>query len=184
MPFQFSKDKIRVELDEALSIFRERLGRIHTGQANPALVEDIKITTQGFEMKLKELAAIRSAGPLSLVIEPWDKSSVGDIERSLLSAKSGFNPQVKGSTIYLNFSSLTQEMRETVIKEIKEIKEEARVKLRHVRDNWWEAIQKAKVEGEVREDDKFKFKDELQVIVDEYNEKIEELLQNKIKLLS
>lgn len=183
MPFQFSKDKVKIDLDQALTVFKERLLRVHTGQVNPALVEDVKITYQGFEMKVKELASIRTEGPRTLVLEPWDKSSIGDIERGFLTAKSGLHPQVKGLAIYLNFPSLTQETRELLIKEIHEMKEEARIKLRHIRDTWWEAIRKAEDQGEVREDDKFKFKDELQAIVDEYNEKTEELTERKIKTL-
>lgn len=184
MPFQFSKDQVKKELDQALGIYQDRLMRIHTGQVNPALVENIPVTYQGFEMKVKELASIRSEGPRTLVIEPWDKGSVGDIERAILSQKSTINPQVQGTSIYINFPSLTQEMKETIIKELKELKEEARVKVRHVRDEWWERIQNAEKQGEVREDDKFGYKDDLQKLVDEYNTKIEEMTERKIKSLS
>lgn len=184
MPFQFSKDTIKKELEQALGVFQERLMRINTGQVNPGAIEDVKVMYQGFEMNIKELASIRIEGARTLVVEPWDKGSIGDIERSLIGSRTGLNPQVKGSSIYLNFPALTQEMREAATKDIKEMKEEARVKLRHIRDTWWEAIQKAQEEGEVREDDKFRFKDELQHLVDEYNVKTDETAERKIKSLS
>lgn len=184
MPFQFSKDAIKKELEQALNVFQERLLRIHTGQVNPGLVENIAVMYQGFEMKIKELASIRSEGPRALVIEPWDKGSVADIERALMSGGSGLNPQIKGSNIYLNFPALTQEMRDAATKHIKEMREEARVKLRHIRDTWWEAIRKGEENGEVREDDKFRFKEELQELVDDYNAKTEETAERKIKSLT
>lgn len=179
----FSKDDVKNELEKALEIFKERLMRVHTGQATPALVEDIKIMYQGYEARLKELASMRNEGPRTLVIEPWDKGSVSSIERGIVSAKNTLNPQVKGSTIYVSFPSLTQEMRQSLVKEIKEMKEEARVKVRRVRDEWWEKIQRAQKEGEIGEDDKFRFKDELQKMVDEYNAHIDALTERKIKLL-
>jgi len=181
MPFQFSKDTIIKELEGILKAFQERLMRVHTGQVNPALIEDIKLTYQGFEMRLKELGSIRLEGPRTLVVEPWDKESIGDIERALVAPTVGLNPQIKGSSIYLNFPSITQEIRERLIKELKEMKEETRIKIRHIRDNWWEQIQNAQHQGDVREDEKFKFKDELQKLVDAYNTKVDESEERKIK---
>lgn len=184
MPFQFSKDVVKKELEQALAVFQERLMRIHTGQANPGMIEDIKITYQGFEMKVKEVGSIRCEGPRTLVIEPWDKGSVGDIERALMQARSGFNPQVRGTAIYLNFPALTQEMKDMATKNIKEMKEEARVKVRHIRDQWWEVLQRGENDREIREDDKFRFKDQLQKLVDEFNIKLEDTAERKIKSLT
>lgn len=181
--FLFSKDNVKKELEKALEIYKERLVHIRTGQASPALVENINVTYQGFEMKLQELASIRLEGLRALVIEPWDKGSTGNIEKALLHAKRNFNPQIRANTIYLNFPSLTEEMRRDAVKEIKEMKEEARVKIRLIRDDWWEKIKKAEDEGEIREDAKFRFKDDLQKLVDEYTEKIEETTERKIKSL-
>ena len=179
----FPKDQVKKELETALQGYQERLLRIHAGQANPAFVEEVRLMYQGFEMKLKELAAIRIEGLRTLVIEPWDKGTVGDIERALLLQKRVITPQVKGSVIYLNFPVLTGEMRENFIKEIKEMKEEARIKIRRIRDERWENIQKAERQGEIREDDKFRYKEDLQKLVDEYNEKAEKITERKIKTL-
>ncbi|MBI3335670.1 MAG: ribosome recycling factor [Candidatus Portnoybacteria bacterium] len=183
MPFHFSKDEVKKELEKNLEAFKEQLLRIHTGQVNPALIENVAVPYQGFEMKLKELAAIRREGVRTLVVEPWEKGSIGDIERALLSQKRVITPQVKGNLIYLNFPDLTSETRQGLIKEIKEIKEQVRVKIRRARDEWWEKIQLAERQGEIREDDKFRFKEELQKLVDEYNEKAEEITERKIKSL-
>lgn len=183
MPFQFSKDEVKREFEKALEGYKEQLLRVHTGQVNPALIENIPVSYQGFEMKLKELAAIRTEGVHTLMIEPWDKGSIGDIERAFLSQKRVITPQVKGNLVYLNFPTLTSEIRQGLIKEIKEMKEQVRVKIRRMRDERWERIQHAEREGEIREDDKFRFKDELQKLVDEYNQKVEEVTERKIKSL-
>lgn len=181
--FLFSKDNVKREFEKAIEVYKERLLHIHTGQANPSLVENIKIIYQGFEMKLQELASIRLEGPRTLVIEPWDKGSTGDIEKALYQAKRNFNPQIRVNAIYLNFPSLTEEMRQSSVKEIHSLKEEARIKIRRVRDEEWESIQKAQKGGGIREDEKFRLKEELQILVDEYNERIEEMTEKKIKSL-
>lgn len=181
--FHFSKNQVETEFKKALEMYQGRLLRIHTGQANPSFLEDVMVTYQGFEMKLQELASIRSEGPRTLVVEPWDKGSVSDIEKALFTAKRNINPQVRSNTLYVNFPSLTEEMRKQVIKDIHEIQEDARIKIRHIRDEYWEQIKNATDEGELREDDKFKFKDELQKLIDDYNKKIEETTERKIKAL-
>ena len=183
MPFHFSKEEIKKQLDKTLETFRDRLSRIHTGQVNPGLIENISVSYQGFEMKLLELASIRTEGPRTLVVEPWDKNAAMDIEKAILQSKHGVAPQLKGSAIYLSFPSITQENRVMITREIKKMEEEERVAVRQIRDSFWEAIKKAEEEGEIREDDKFKFKEQLQEIIDDYNKKVEEMTERKIKSL-
>lgn len=181
--FVFSKDQVKKGLEKILEELRGNLSHIHTGQVSPALVENIKVQYQGFEMRLMEMTSIRIEGPRTLVIEPWDKNAVMDIERAILQEKRGIAPQIKGSLIFLSFPTITQETKMLLIKEIKKIEEEERIKIRQVRDEFWEKIKKAESQGEIRQDDKFKFKDQLQEVVDEYNKKLEEMAQSKIASL-
>ena len=183
MPFTFSKEEIKKDLTHVLEKFSGHLARIHSGQVNPALVENIKVMYQGFSMKLLEMASIRVEGPHTLVIEPWDKNAVMDIEKAILQEKHGVAPQLKGSALYLSFPSITQESRALITREVKKIEEEARIGIRRARDDYWEKIKKAESEGEIREDDKFKFRDQLQELVDDYNKKADEMTERKIASL-
>ena len=183
MLFHFLNKDIKQQLDKTLETFRERLSRIHTGQVNPGLIENVIVSYQGFEMKLLELASIRTEGPRTLVIEPWDKNAAMDIEKAILQSKTGAAPQLKGSAIYLSFPSVTQENRVMITRGIKKMEEDERVAIRQIRDSFWEAIKTAQEERDIREDDKFKFKDQMQEIVDEYNKKVEEMTERKIKSL-
>jgi len=182
MPFQFSPQEIRQAFDKTLHVFYERLSRVHTGRVTPSLVDTISVAYQGFEMKLMELASIHAEEPRTLVIEPWDKTGITDIEKALLS-RLGASPQIQGDKIYLTFPSLTQETREKITREIKGLAEEERIRIRQIREDFWEKIKEAEADKEVTQDDKFRFKDQLQKIVDEYNEKIEEMVEKKIESL-
>lgn len=182
MPFQFSLQEAKSAFEKTLHVFQERLSRVHTGRVTPSLVDNISVAYQGFEIKLMELASIHAQGPYTLVIEPWDKTGITDIEKALLS-RLGAAPQIQGDKIYLTFPSLTQETREKIAREIKELSEEERIRIRQIREDFWEKIKEAEMDKEITQDDKFRFKDQLQKIVDEYNGKVEEMLEKKIESL-
>ena len=179
MPFTFSPKEVKMAFDKTLAIFQDRLSRVHTGRVNPALIENVKVLYQNFEMKLMELGSITIEGARTLVIEPWDKNGITDIEKALLS-QTGASPQIKGDKIYLTFSSLTTETREKLTKEIKQFAEEERIRIRQIREDFWERIKEAESNKEITQDEKFRSKEALQEIVTEYNQKVDGLIEKKI----
>lgn len=184
MPFQFSKDLVKTALEKTLHVFQERLSRIHTGRVNPGLIEHTKVTYQGFDMQLMELASIRTEEARTLAIEPWDKNSITDIEKALLQQQHGAAPQLRGDKLYLTFPPITDETRERITKEVKQLGEEERIKIRQIREDFWEKIKEAEANKEISEDDKFAHKDSLQEVVDEYNKKVEDIVNKKIASLT
>ena len=182
MPFKFSSQEAKQAFDKTLTIFQERLSRVHSGRVTPALVENISVSYQGYDMKLMELASIHLEGGRTLVIEPWDKMGITDIEKALLKS-SGAAPQIQADKIYLTFSPLTDETREKITKEIKQFAEEERIRIRQIREEFWELIKEAETAKEIGQDDKFRFKEKLQEVVDEYNGKVEEIVEKKIESL-
>ena len=162
-----------------LEFYKNDIATIRTGRATPALVEDIVVDAYGQKMHIKELATITTPEPRSLVIQPWDKGVVAAIEGAIRKSELGLNPVVDSQSIRLNIPSLTEERRKEFIKLLKQKTEEARVKIRHIREEIWHKAQTMEHAHEISEDDKFKAKDDLQKLTDDYNKKIEELEKKK-----
>ena len=162
-----------------LEFYKSDIATIRTGRATPALVEDVAVEVYGQRMTVKELATITAPEPRSLLIQPWDKSVVAAIEGAIRKSELGLNPVVDSQSIRLNIPSLTEERRKEFIKLLKQKTEEARVKIRRIREEIWHKAQAMEQAHEISEDDKFKAKDDLQKLVDDYNKKIEELEKKK-----
>ena len=171
--------KIKPELEKVIERFKNDLAGLRTGRATPALVENIMVDYYGSRVSLKEIAAISVPEPKQLVITPWDKNAVSDMEKGIRNSDLGINPIVDGHLIRLNMPPMTDEYRKKLIKLVKEKAEEARVAVRGVRDDCWKEIQALEREKKIREDEKFKGKDDLQKLIDETHKKIEELSQKK-----
>jgi len=174
-------DKIRPELDKAISFLERELAKIRTGRATPSLVEDIVCECFSQNFPLKQLAAISIPEPKQILIQPWDKSYIEGIVRALEKTGIGANPIVDKEVIRINLPFLSEEYRKELLRLLSQKQEEARKTIRRWREEAWDKIQEGYREGKIREDDKYQGKDELQDLVNEYNEKIENLGEKKKK---
>ena len=174
-------NKIKPELDRAISFLERELAKVRTSRATPALVEDVVCECFGQKFPLKQLAAISCPESKQILIQPWDKSYVEGIVQALEKTGVGASPVVDKDVIRINLPPLSEEYRKNLLRIISEKQEEARRTIRRWRDEAWDEIQEKTREGKIREDDKFRGKDELQKLVDEYNEKIEKMGEGKRK---
>ncbi len=174
-------NKIKPELDKAIFFLERELAKMRTSRATPALVEDVVCECFGQKFPLKQLAAISVPEPRQIVIQPWDKSYFDGIIAALEKTGVGANPTVDREVIRINLPSLTEEYRKDLIRLLSEKKEQTRQTIRKWRDEAWDEIQEKTRTGEIREDDKYRAKDELQDLVNEYNERIEEMVERKKK---
>ena len=174
-------NKIKPELEKVVVFLSRELAKIRTGRATPALVEDVVVECFGEKFPLKQLAAISVPEPKQIVIQPWDKSYVEGIVAALEKTGVGANPVVDREVIRINLPFLSEEYRNNLISIISEKQEETRRTVRRWREEAWSEIQTKSRSGEIREDDKFRAKDELQELVEEYNGKIEEIGEQKKK---
>lgn len=179
MPYKESINKIKPELEKVLEFLRGELAKIRGGKASISLVEDVMVDCFGQKMPLKSLASVTLQGSRQIIIQPWDKSYLESIEKAIHRSNSGLSPITDKDSVRINFPSLTEEFREDLLKIISDKKEEARKTIRKWRDEAWKEIQDKFKEGEIGEDDKFRAKDDLQKLVDEYNDKIEEITEKK-----
>lgn len=173
--------KIKPELDKVVSFYDKELAKIRTSRATPSLVEDVVVDCFGQKFPLKQLAAISTPGARQILIQPWDKSYLEGIVAALGKTGVGSSPIVDKDVVRINLPPLTEEYRKDLVKVISEKEEQARRTIRKWREEAWSEIQVKEREGEIREDDKFRAKDELQKLIDEYSEKIENLGEKKRK---
>lgn len=173
--------KVKPEMDKVIAFFENELAKVRTSRATPALVEDVVVECFGQRFPLKQLAAISIPESRQILIQPWDKSYIEGIVSALTKTGIGANPIVDKDAVRINLPSLTEDYRKELMRLLSEKQEEARKTIRRWREEAWENVQNGFKLGEIREDDKFKTKEELQELIDDYNEKIEEIGEKKKK---
>ena len=173
--------KIEPELDKVINFLGRELQKIRTERASPSLVEDVEVDCFGKVFPLKQLAAISIPKSREILIQPWDKSYIEGIVKALEKTSVGISPVVDNVFIRIKLPPLSEEFRKDLIRFVSEKQEDAKKTIRRWRDEAWREIQEGFREGKIKEDDKFKGKDELQDLIDEYSKKIEEMVENKKK---
>ena len=172
---------IRPKMTQVLNLVISDLGLLRTGKPSPSLVDDLAVLVYGGQQKLKikELATVTSPDHQSLVIDPWDKSIIGEIRQGILSANIGMNPSIDGQIIRISFPPMTTEDREKYTKLLSVKLESGRVMIRQIRQDGMHDIKKAFETKEMSEDEKFAAEKKLQGITDEFVGKINEMGEKK-----
>lgn len=176
-------DTILLEADDAMEkafgYMQHEFNTVRTGKASPALVESLDVEAYGSMMKLKALALITSPEPRLLVIQPFDGSTVKAIERAIRESKIGLNPAVDGKIIRIPIPILSEERRKELVKTIKQMSEEARVRIRGFRRDAMDEMKKLEKAGKISEDDLSDNEEEIQKTTDRFIKKIDEAVALK-----
>jgi ribosome recycling factor len=176
-------DDILLEAEDAMeksvTYMMHEFSAVRTGKASPALVENIDIEAYGANMKLKQLALITTPEPRLLVIQPFDAGTVKDIERGLKESKIGITPQVDGKIIRLPIPELSEERRRDLVKGIRQMAEEARVRIRGHRRAGIDEAKKIKKDGTMTEDQLADVEDSVQKLTDQFIKSIDDHLAHK-----
>lgn len=167
------------DFEATVEHFAGEAAKIRTGRANPALVEGLMVDYYGTRTPLKQIASINIPEARQILIQPWDKGSLTMIEAAIREADLGLNPGNDGQSIRVVLPALNEERRMELVKALNQRAEEGRIAVRTVREEVWKDIQDLERAGSISEDDKFHGKDELQKLVDQYNEKVETLRKKK-----
>ena len=156
---------------------------VRTGKASPALVEgiDVHVSSYGSSMKLKQLAMITTPEPRLIVIQPFDPSTTQDIERGIRESKLGINPNVDGKNIRLPMPELSEERRRDLVKVVKGMAEDSRVRVRSARKDGIDKLKKLEKEKLITEDDLHRLEKEVQGLTDTHVKKVDELVVAKEK---
>ena len=180
-----NEPSVRSKMQEVYDLVATDINSIRTGRATPSLVEDILINAYGGTQRLmiKELGTISAPDNQTLIIDPWDKSIIGEIRRGILGANAGLNPSIDGEIIRITLPPMTTEDRVSFVKLLSSKLESGRVMVRQIRGDALKDIRKSFEEKEIGEDDKFNQEKRLQEITDDFIEKINEAGENKKKQL-
>ena len=172
---------VRSKMQSSLDAVASDIAGIRTGRATPALVENIMCPAYGGTQRLKvvELATITAPDPSQIIINPWDKSIIGDIRKGIMEANVGMNPSVDGEILRITMPPLTTEDREKYIKILSTKLESGKVVIRQVRGDEMHEIKKKFEAKEITEDEKFGDEKKLQEITDEYVGRIEQMGEKK-----
>jgi ribosome recycling factor len=159
----------------AVAALREDLITVRTGRASPALVERVRVDYYGSPTPMNQLASISAPEPRLLVIRPWDPSTLGLIEKTLLKSDLGLTPSNDGKVIRLPIPSLTEERRHELVRTVSHRVEEGHVALRNIRRDSLKDMQEFEKEKLIPEDDFYRGKDRLQELTDKYIAEMDEL---------
>lgn len=167
--------ELKQKLAHIFEVLRGEVAGIRTGRVTSALVEDLEVDYYGTKTPLKAIAAISTIEPRSLLIQPWDKAAVQQIEKAIQNSTLGLAPITDRDAIRLSVPALTEERRKELAKVLGKFVEEARIRVRQAREEALREIDGREKQKEISEDEKFRERGEVQKAVDAMNQKVEEV---------
>lgn len=168
-------------MTKAVESIQSSLLKIRTGRASGALVENIKIEYYGSATPLGQVGAISTPDARTILIQPWDKSTLSAIERAIMASDLGLNPNNDGSVIRVPIPPLTEERRKDLVKMCRKITEEGKVAVRNIRRDNIEALKVAEKKEHFSEDDRKRGEDEIQKLTDRFVKELDTVLAKKEK---
>jgi ribosome recycling factor len=171
--------KYQADFDGAVDHFKKELSNLRTGRANPSMVEDILVESYGVKTPIKQLGTIGVPEARSLTIEPWDKNLLKEIEKSLTYADLGVGIKVDSTLVRVTVPQMTEENRKKLVKMMGEKLEEAKIAVRSIREKVKEEIVRAEKDGNITEDDRYDYVEDLDKRVGELNKQFQELSDKK-----
>lgn len=166
-------------MEEALDAVRREFNTVRTGKATPALLDTVRVDAYGSKMPLNQVATVHTPEPSLLVVQPFDKTLMGEVERGILQADLGLNPANDGTVIRVPIPPLNEERRKEYVRLLHKMAEEGRVSVRHSRQTARDGIKQRMKDHEISEDEGHRQMDEVQRLTDDYIGRIDELLGRK-----
>ncbi len=175
--------KTRENMKKSLEYTKQQITKVRTGRASTSMLDSVKVDYYGAPTPLSQVANLSAPDPRSIVVQPYDRSILADIEKAIQTADLGFNPMNDGTIIRIPVPPLTEDRRKEFVKLCKKYAEEGKIAVRNIRRDMIEAVRKAEKAKELTEDDKKYGEDEIQKITDEFIKQIDEIVATKEKEL-
>ena len=169
---------------ETIFWLKNELASVRSGRATPALLDSITVESYGSRVPLKHISAISIENAKTLRVTPWDTGTLKSIESAIFASPLGLSPITDKNSIRLTIPELTDERKKILLKLVSEKLEDARIAGRKERDEVWKIIQEKERNGEIPEDDKFRFKEEMEKIIGELNAELESVAERKKEEIS
>lgn len=177
----FLLDAGKEAMEKAVSHTGTEFGKIRAGKANPAILSGIMVEYYGAMTPLSQVASVNTADARTLVIKPWEKTIINEIETAIINSDLGLNPANDGENIRLSIPPLTEERRKDLVKQIKAIGENGKISIRNVRKDINNDLKKLQKDGDITEDQLKGAEDDVQKITDKYSADIDNLFVEKEK---
>ena len=168
-------------MSKAVDALKKEYKRIRTGRASVALFEGIRVDYYGTQTPLNQMASLSVPESRLVVIQPWDQSVIGEIEKEILKSELGLTPVNDGKIIRVPIPPLTEERRKELVKLVRKAAEEHKISIRNIRRDTNDLIKSLKKDGEISEDDAFKGQDQVQKITDDHIKLVDQTCQEKEK---
>ena len=175
------QNKLQQQMDKTIEALKHEFSTIRAGRANAQMLDKIRVDYYGTPTPINQVGSISVPEPRTLMINPWDKSAMKDIETAIRNSDLGLNPTNDGEVIRLNVPALTEEWRKELCKQAKKASEDFKVRIRNERRDANDKLKKLEKEGEITEDDLKKAQDNVQKMTDKYIKEIDTLLDIKEK---
>jgi ribosome recycling factor len=171
-------------MNKAVQATQRSFNTVRTGRANSSLLDRIQVEYYGVPTPLKALASLTTPDSSTLLIQPFDPSTLAAIERAIVASDLGLTPSNDGKVVRLTIPPLTEERRKELSKQVAKLAEEGRVSIRNIRRDGIDSVRKREKNGELSEDESKNLQDDIQKLTDRYIKKIDELLAEKEKELT
>ncbi|MDB9495650.1 ribosome recycling factor [Spirulina major CS-329] len=168
-------------MQKAIEATQRNFNTIRTGRASTSLLDRISVEYYGVDTPLKQIANISTPEATIILIQPYDRSSMGAIEKAIQMSDLSLNPNNDGAVIRLNIPPLTSDRRQELVKQVKNLAEEGKVSIRNIRRDAIDSIRKQEKSSDISEDESRSLQDDVQKLTDKYTGKIEDLLAIKEK---
>jgi ribosome recycling factor len=175
------KKSTDMKMQKSLSLLAQELAKLRTGRASPALLEGIKVEYYGSQLPLNQVATISIPEPRLIIIQPWDKTALPNIEKAIFKSAVGLTPNNDGTVIRLAVPPLTTERREELIKLTLRMAEETKVAIRNIRREANNEIKRIEKDKKISEDESFKAHEDIQHATDEFIKKVDDVQKDKEK---
>ena len=174
-------DTANDKMSKTITSLLKEYSTIRAGRANPAVLDRIQVDYYGAPTPINQMAAVSVPEPRTILIAPWDKSTLRDIEKAILTSDLGLNPQNDGSSLRLNFPPLTEERRRELVKGVFKYGEDAKVAIRSIRRDAMEKLKDMKKKSEITEDDMKGAEKKMQDLTDKFCKEVDDLASKKEK---
>src|SRR5690606_30931871 len=164
----------QAQMEKAVEAMRREFNAVRTGKASPALLDTVRVDAYGSKMPLNQVASVSTPEPRMLIVQPWDKGLMGDIEKAIRNSELGLNPANDGNIIRVPVPALNEERRREMVKVLHRIAEEGRVAVRHARQEANKEIKRRQSEHELSDDEAHRELDRIQKLTDEHIAKIDQ----------
>ncbi len=174
-------DELKSEMDDKIAAFKKELAKVRTGRASLNVLDSVRVDYYGAPTPLNQVATMNIPESRLITVQPWDANVIGDIEKAIMKADLGLNPNSDGKIIRIAIPPLTEERRKELVRTVKRMGEDCKVAVRNSRRDTNELLKDMEKEKEISQDDMHRGRDEVQKVTDDFIKKVDEVLAAKEK---